>query len=252
MEALILGSGTSHGVPMIACDCPVCRSDNPKNVRTRCSALLSWNDANVLIDTSLDFRQQMLAHDVRRLDAILFTHPHADHLHGLDDVRRFNAIRAGTIPIYANDFTTREIRRQYLYAFTNQETGSSRPYVDLHTVNSPFELLGKTIVPLTVHHGPWEVLAWRIDNFAYAVDCSHIDPPVMEQLRGLDALVIDGLRHRPHPTHFTIEAAVEIIKDLKPRRAYLTHITHDIDHDTTNAELPDGVELAWDGLKIKL
>ena len=252
MEALILGSGTSHGVPMIACDCPVCRSDNPRNVRTRCSALLSWNGANVLIDTSLDFRQQMLAHDVRRLDAILFTHPHADHLHGLDDVRRFNAVHKGTIPIYANSFTTQEIRRQYRYAFTDEETGSSRPYVDLHTISGPFELFGKAVIPLTVHHGPWEVLAWRVDTFAYVVDCSHIDPPVKEQLRGLDALVIDDLRHRPHPTHFTIEGAIEIIKDLKPRRAYLTHITHDIDHDATNAELPTGVELAWDGLRVKL
>ena len=252
MEVLILGSGTSHGVPMIACDCPVCLSANPKNKRTRCSVLISFNDKNVVIDTSLDFRAQMLTHNIQHVDAVLFTHSHADHLHGFDDLRRFNAVQKGVIPLYASPSTAREIRRQYRYAFSDDETGSSRPYVDLHAVSEPFDLFGRTLVPLRVWHGPWEVTAWRADGFAYVCDTSRIEAPEMERLRGLDVLVIDGLRHRPHPTHFNIAQAIDIVRELRPRRAFLTHITHDIDHDPTNAELPPGIELAYDGLRIEL
>ena len=252
MEVLILGSGTSHGIPMIACDCAVCRSDHPRNKRTRCSALVSYYNRNVLIDTSLDFRMQMLTHDVRRLDAILFTHPHADHLHGLDDVRRLNTVQGQAIPLYASELTAREIRRQYRYAFSNDFTESSRPYVELHIVSKPFGLFDKTIIPLTVRHGDWQVTAWRIDKFAYVCDASHIDPPEMDHLRGLDCLVIDGLRHTPHPMHFSVEGALEVISELKPRRSWLTHITHELDHEITNASLPPGVELAYDGLRIQL
>ena len=250
MDVVILGSGTSHGVPMIACDCAVCLSDDPRNKRSRCSALLSWEGRNVLVDTSLDFRMQMLAHRVQRVDAILYTHTHADHLHGLDDVRRFNAVQGGPIPAYGSPTTVREIERQYAYVFTENDSGSSKPSIVLEEVRGPFELFGKRIEPVQVWHGPWEVLAYRVDDFAYVCDASRIEREEMEKLRGLSCLVIDGLRERPHPTHFNIAGALAVIEELAPTRAYLTHITHDLDHEETNRRLPPGVELAYDGLAI--
>jgi len=252
MEVVILGSGTSHGVPMIACDCRVCRSENPRNRRTRCSALLLYAGRNVLIDTSLDFRSQMLAQDVRRLDAVLYTHSHADHLHGLDDVRRFNTLQRAMIPVYASPATAREIVRQYRYIFVEEDSGSSKPAITVHEVTGPFELFGKEVTPLRVWHGPWEVTAYRIDDFAYVCDASRIEPREMDALRGLECLVIDGLRDRPHPTHFNLEGALAMVAALAPKRAYLTHITHDLDHEETNRRLPAGVELAYDGLRIQV
>ena len=236
---------------MIACDCPVCTSDDVRNQRTRSSAMFCFGGRSVLIDTSLDFRAQMLRHRIRLLDAILYTHGHADHLHGLDDVRRFNRLASARIPCYASREVAAKIREQYAYAFDGRFAMGDVPGLEVNVIEGPFGLFGKTVMPVPVKHGPWDVLGYRIDDVAYVLDVSAIPPSSMELLRGLDALVLDGLRPRPHPTHFSIRQALEVIRELAPRRAFLSHTTHDVDYEKTMRRLPEGVALAYDGLVIE-
>jgi phosphoribosyl 1,2-cyclic phosphate phosphodiesterase len=245
----ILGSGTSHGVPMIACDCRVCRSVDPRDRRTRTSALFSFNGHHVLIDTAPELRLQCLAADVRRVDALLFTHHHADHVVGLDDVRRFNALRRGPLPVLASPRTLDSLRQQFGYAFFDDpEYPSDKPQLAPREINGPFELCGAQVLPVPYRHGPLPVLGFRIGNIAYCPDCNHMPAESRALLRGLDVLVLNALRRTPHPTHFNLEQAIEEAQRIGAARTYFTHIAHELLHAETEAELPPGMHLAYDGL----
>ena len=249
MKVTFLGTGTSVGVPRIACRCPVCVSTDPKNKRTRSSILVEYDEWCVLVDTAPDLRTQALTYEVDRVDAVIFTHGHADHLHGLDDVRIYCFQRDNPLPCYGDDFTLKRIRRSFDYAF-NSPYKHALPQLDLVEIDGDFDLFGLTIRPVTVYHGKMPVLAFRMRDFAYVTDCNSIPQESMEQLRNLDILVLDALRHHEHPTHFTVDQACEVIRELEPEQAYLTHIAHELDHATTNAALPENVQLAFDGLVL--
>jgi len=251
LRLTFLGTGTSMGVPTLGCDCRVCRSPDPRDHRLRPSVLVEYGGHAVVIDTSPDFRQQALRAGIKRVDAVLYTHSHADHILGLDDLRPFN-LKQGDIPLYANRATQEMLRRAFPYVFGQATRHSSAPSVDLREINGPFELFGRRILPLPVAHGEMEVLGFRVGRAAYLTDFSAIPPPVMEQLRELDLLVLDALRDRPHPNHSTVENSVALVRELRPRRAYFTHIAHDLAHEETNRRLPPGVELAYDGLAAEV
>lgn len=252
MKITFLGTGTSTGVPVIGCECDVCASDNPRNRRTRVSAMLSWEGVHVVLDTGPDFREQMLRHRVRSLNAALFTHSHVDHLYGLDDIRIFCFRAGGRIPVYGEADTLARIRQVFDYAFVQQVQGGGVPQLDLVEIVGPFDLFGKEVVPLRVWHGRTPVLAFRIGNFAYVTDCNVIPPESLEQLEDLDVLVLDALRPKPHSTHFSIPEAVAVAQKLRAAQTYFIHMTHDVDHDATNAELPRNIQLAYDGLEIEV
>lgn len=239
------------GVPRIGCECAVCTSTDPRNKRLRCSILLEHLGRTILVDTPPDLRTQALRYDVRRVDAVLFTHGHADHLHGLDDVRSYCFGREEPIPVYGDRLTLERITRVFDYAF-DSAWAEAVPRLSLHPIAGDLELFGLQVRPITVIHGRLPVLAFRVGRFAYVTDCSRIPDESMAQLRGLDILVLDALRHREHPTHFTVDEALHVVDRLAPRRTYLTHIAHDLDHDATNDYLPEGVELAWDGLILEV
>ena len=256
MKITFLGTGTSTGVPVIACECRVCQSEDPRNKRLRVSALLSWEEKNekknIVIDTGPDFRQQMLQNNVKHVDAVLYTHSHADHLYGLDDIRIFCFRAGGPIPVYADPPTLDRIRTVYDYTFQKKTEGGGVAKLDLRPIQAPFPLFGKTIEPIYVWHGSTPVLCFRIDNFAYCTDCSAIPPEAMERLRGLDLLVLDALRPYPHSTHMSIPEAVAAAQELKPKQTYFVHMTHDVEHAETEASLPEGIHLAYDGLEIEI
>lgn len=247
-----LGTGTSHGVPMIGCVCAVCRSTDPRDRRSRPSVYLELADkTSVLIDTTPDLRAQALAYGVTRVDAILFTHCHADHIMGLDEVRRFNQLQGAAIPCYGSGRTMGEIRRTFRYIFESTEEGGGIPRINLFTVGGPFSLGRQEIVPVPILHGRRTILGFRLGGLAYLTDCSAIPESSWPLLERLDVLILDALRHRPHPTHFTVAQALGAVERLKPGRTWLTHICHDLSHAATNATLPAGVELAYDGLAFE-
>lgn len=248
-----LGTATSHGVPMIGCTCPVCTSDDPRDQRNRPSIYLELVDGTcVLVDTTPDLRRQALSFGISRVDAILFTHCHADHVMGLDDVRRFNALQHGSIPCYGDARTLDELRAVFAYIFTVKSEGGGLPQITLYPVDGPFTVGAQTIVPVPVMHGTREILGYRIGSFAYLTDCSGIPESSWPLLQGVETLVIDALRHRPHPTHFSVSESLEVIARLRPARAFLTHVCHDLGHASTSAMLPAGVELAYDGLTLEV
>ncbi len=252
MKLTFLGTGTSTGVPSIGCECETCVSADPRDKRLRVSILIEHGGQTVLVDTSSDFRQQALRQKIRWLDAILITHCHADHIFGLDDIRPLN-FRHGALGVYANERAWKDIRRIFQYVFEPSYIGGGLPQVVPHTVvnGAPF-CIGPDlrVTPLEVIHGRLPVMAYRFNDFAYATDLSEIPPATIEGLRGLDVLVLDCLRFKPHPTHLWLERALEYISEIKPRRAYLTHLAHDVMHARDSAKLPDGVEFAYDGLVI--
>lgn len=250
LRITFLGTGTSHGVPVIACDCDVCRSDDPRNRRTRASVYVVCEDTHVLIDTSPELRLQCLACDVRRVDAVLLTHAHADHIFGLDDLRRFNHLQKAAVPIYAEPEVLARVRQVFSYAFEAVQVGGGLPQYDLRRIDGPFQMGALPVQPLRVWHGELAVTAFRMGAFAYVTDASRIPDGTLEQLRGLHTLILDGLRYKPHATHLSIEQAVEVVQRLNPQRTYLTHMTHDVDYQTLLGELPDGIEPAHDGLAI--
>ncbi|MEP0842707.1 MAG: MBL fold metallo-hydrolase, partial [Phycisphaerae bacterium] len=215
LRVTVLGSGTSHGVPMIGCDCPVCVSTDPRDRRTRSSILIGVNGRNILVDTTPELRLQCLAHDVRRVDAVLFTHHHADHVAGLDDLRRFNHLQDAAITCFADARTGRALERMFPYAFDHAgEYVSSRPRLHLGVIEGPFDLFGARIVPVPLFHGQLPVLGFRVGRFAYCTDVSRIPDESWPLLEGLETLILDGLRHRPHPTHFNLEQAVEAARRI--------------------------------------
>lgn len=251
-KVVLLGTGTSHGIPMIACDCPVCTSSDPRDRRTRASLYVDYGDRAVLIDTAPEFRLQSVAAGVRRLDAVLFTHHHADHVCGLDDLRRFNAVMRGAVPCYSSPETAVRLKRMFRYCFDpDPNYPSTAPKLTLHEIDeAPFELFGRRIVPIPLMHGALPVLGFRFGAFAYCTDCSLIPESSLERLRGLDTLVLDALRRTPHPTHFNLEQAVAMAGEIGARRTLFTHIAHELKHEETNADLPAGMALAYDGQVI--
>ncbi|MFH1748660.1 MAG: MBL fold metallo-hydrolase [Planctomycetota bacterium] len=249
LRLTILGSGTSHGIPMIGCDCAVCRSTDPRDQRSRTSALFSYDGHHLLIDTSPELRLQCVACDVRQVDAILFTHGHADHVMGLDDVRRFNWLQGGVLSVYGDANTLALLRRMFDYAFQEDpEYPSAKPMLRTVEISGPFELFGRQIIPIPYLHGSLPVLGYRIGDIAYCPDCSHIPEESRRLLTGLEVLVLDGLRRRPHPTHFNLERAIAEAHRIGARQTYFTHITHELGHAATESELPVGMALAYDSL----
>jgi len=248
LRVTMLGSGTSSGVPVIGCTCAVCTSTDPRDRRWRPGLKLESGGRVVLIDPPTDLREQALRFCLERVDAVLFTHPHADHVFGLDDLRIFNFRQRQAIPCFGSASTLAALRRTFAYVFEAGQEGGGKPQLELVPVDGPFEAGGMRFTPLPVAHGTMEVLAFRIGGFAYVTDCSAIPPASLAALTDLDVLVLDALRHRPHPTHFTVAEALAVIADLRPRRAILTHIAHDLGHAAVSASLPPGVELGWDGL----
>lgn len=240
------------GVPTLACRCEVCRSTDPHDHRTRPSALLSYNDRNVVIDTTPDFRHQALRTNLDHLDAILYTHAHADHILGLDDIRPFNLKQKSTVPIYASDDTLAVLRRTFAYIFEPQSGDSSRPQVELHSIQGEFDLFGAGIVPIPVQHGPLAIHGFRIGGMAYLTDFSAVPEASKVLLRNLDHLILDALRYTPHPMHSTVDQSLALVSELKPQHAWFTHICHDLGHESTNAKLPPNVRLAYDGLEFEV
>lgn len=250
MDITLLGTGTSHGVPMIGCDCDVCRSMHPRNHRTRSAAYIDAGDSHILIDTPPDLRTQILRECIDRVDAILFTHAHADHIFGLDDVRTFNKLSGRPMRCYGSTHALSVIRRIFDYAFGSIQIGGGIPQLDLIEVQKAFDVDGVTITPIPVEHGRFNVLGYRIDDFAYVTDCNHIPDESAESLRDLDVLVLGVLRPKKRTTHFSLEQGLEVVDWLKPRRAILTHTSHRMDYESISEMLPPNVEFGYDGMKI--
>jgi phosphoribosyl 1,2-cyclic phosphate phosphodiesterase len=250
---LVLGSGTSVGVPMIGCDCKVCTSVDPRDKRLRPSVLLRLGDARVLIDTSPDFRYQALRFGIDRIDAILYTHSHADHILGLDDVRPFNFMQKREIPIFASADAWAVIERTFRYVFDGSPSESSRPRLTPHLFDTdPFCVAGMEFQPIRISHGKGTVHGFRFGDCAYLTDHSSIPTDSLDKLSGLDVVFLDALRHNPHPTHSTVDESLRTVELLKPKRAYFTHISHDLLHAAVEPRLPSGVYLAYDGLEIPI
>jgi phosphoribosyl 1,2-cyclic phosphate phosphodiesterase len=253
-QLIFLGTGTSVGVPLLGCDCDVCRSTNPKNHRYRCSVLLQSPEGNLLIDTTPELRLQLLRERIHNVQAVLYTHYHADHLFGLDDVRPLCRFLDGPMPLYCTSEVEDKIRQAYAYAFPSSQEAAFTGYIPRlcfkRISEDPFRLLGMEITPIPLLHGRFNVFGFRVGNMAYCTDVSRIPERSWKLLEDLDVLTLDALRYKPHPAHFSLEQALEAIAWLKPKRAYLTHMTHDFDHDTVNRQLPPNVELAYDGLRF--
>lgn len=251
LKLTFLGTGTSMGVPTLGCPCAVCHSDDPADRRTRPSILLTYSEKNVVVDTSPDFRQQMLRERVDRVDAVLFTHGHADHTLGLDDLRAFN-LRQGMIPLYADGATQEVLRKTFHYVFKDATPNSTIPLIELNDIGGTLDLFGLPIEPLPVLHGEMEILGFRFGSAAYVTDFSDIPKPSLERLRGLDVLVLSALRDHPHPNHSTVGNSLALVEDLKPAKAFFTHIAHDLPHEATNQRFPGNVRLAHDGLTVEV
>jgi phosphoribosyl 1,2-cyclic phosphate phosphodiesterase len=251
MKVTILGSGTSTGVPMVGCSCRGCSSNDPRDKRTRASLLIQHQGRTILIDASTDLRFQALREGVQRIDAVLFTHAHADHVNGIDDMRGFHFLHKEIVPCFGSRTTLDTLLTGFSYIFHEHEGSGYTPLLDPHEVVGPFELFDLQVVPVPIEHGRTTALGFRIGSFAYLTDCSAIPESSLELLGGLDVLVIDGLRWNPHPFHFNIESVIAATLPLKPLRTVLTHLTHDVlfrDRD----RLPPGYEFAWDGMTLDI
>jgi len=256
-EMIIMGTGTSVGVPVVGCQCDVCRSQNPRNHRMRTSVLIRGPQGEFVIDTGPELRLQLVRENARLIQAAVFTHAHADHLLGLDDLRIFGYRMNAAVPLYCEEQVEEQIRQVFSYAFappTEQSHNFAVPKLRFIHIEPgvPFTLLGMSILPIRLKHGNLPVLGFRIGDVAFCTDVSTIPAESKELLRGLDTLIIDALRKEPHPTHLHVDAALRLIHQMQPRRAYLTHMSHDLDYDTLLKELPDHIEPAYDGLKIAL
>lgn len=255
MKLTILGCGTSTGVPVPGCRCRVCTSDNPKNTRLRTSALISLDSGeNILVDSGPDLRQQALKHDVRRVDAVLYTHSHADHILGLDDLKSFNFVSGKAIPCYGSHQSLAEIKRVFAYTFQEASgyEGGMLTQLTLNEIDheSDIQVCGLTITPFRLEHGKMTVTGYRFGDLAYATDCNNIPTESLKKLSGLKTLILDGLRHEPHRTHFTIPKAIEAAAAVGAEKTFLTHMTHTVDYDEESSRLPPNISLAYDGLEI--
>jgi phosphoribosyl 1,2-cyclic phosphate phosphodiesterase len=251
MKVTILGSGTSTGVPMVGCNCRVCSSDDPRDKRTRASLLIQHDGCTILIDASPDLRFQALREGLQRVDAVFFTHAHADHVNGIDDLRGFHFLHREIIPCFGSRTTLEILLNGFSYIFHEQEGSGYTPLLKPVEVAEPFVFCGLTVIPVPLLHGRTQALGFRIGSFAYLTDCNSIPPASRELLQGLDVLIIDGLRWNPHPFHFNIEEAIAATAALKPARTILTHLSHDVLF-ADGATLPPGYEFARDGMKIDI
>jgi phosphoribosyl 1,2-cyclic phosphate phosphodiesterase len=252
IEVVMLGTGTSHGVPMIGCECAVCGSDDPKDHRSRPSIFVRYGEVNILVDASPELRLQCLDNRIKRVDAVLFTHHHADHVLGLDDLRRFNWLQHGPVDVYATEQTFEALNKMFPYAFQPQASGStSRPELNCTTISTePFTIGGRRIIPIPLMHDSMPVLGFRFGRFAYCTDCSAIPESSRPLLTNLDVFVLDAVRRKPHPAHFNLARAIEMAGVIGARQTYFTHIAHGLSHAQTSAELPEGIALAYDGLRF--
>ncbi len=254
MRVTFLGTGTSTGVPVVGCHCRVCTSPHPYNQRLRQSVAIEANGKHFLIDTSPDLRLQLLRHPIPRLDFILYTHSHSDHLMGLDDIRPFNFRQHESVHAFANPMTAKAIRRAFAYIWdASSQIGGGKPQLELHEIEETFTHEGVEVIPIPVTHGEWTILGYRIGNFAYITDTNGIPPASMKLLEGLDVLALDGLRPAPrHPTHFVVSEAVEAAKRIGARETWLIHLAHEVEHEEVEATLPPGIRIAYDGLVLEL
>lgn len=251
LTVTFLGTGTSNGIPVIGCDCAVCHSTDPRDRRTRSSITVHVGDRVILIDTAPELRLQALAVGLRRVDAVLFTHAHADHVAGFDDLRQFNYLAQSHLPVYAAPDTARELRQRFGYAFEDQfPFYGGKPDLILHEITGPFELFGQEIIPIPVPHGRWTVLGFRFGPFAYITDAATVPESALAALQGVQVLVLNALRARRHPTHLSIDEALAVVERLQPQQAYFTHMSHEVSHAAVSAILPPNVALAYDGLTI--
>jgi phosphoribosyl 1,2-cyclic phosphate phosphodiesterase len=248
----VLGSGTSMGVPTIGCDCAVCHSSDPHDRRTRPSILVEYGGKTVLIDSTPDFREQAIREHIRKLDAVIYTHSHADHILGIDDLRPLSfRHRPNKLPLYARPDAADFIRNTFRYIFDADYKFGGLAQVELKPIQGPVELFGAEFEPIPIIHGDKEIDGFRFGSAAYLTDHSDVPETSLAKLQGLDILFLDALRHTPHPTHSTVEKSLRIVEQLKPRRAFFTHICHDLPHEATNAALPENVRLSYDGMKLE-
>lgn len=252
MKVTILGCGTSFGVPMIACKCPVCLSDDPKNKRTRASILITHEGRNILVDTATDLRAQAIANGIDHIDAVLYTHPHAEHIHGVDELRRFNWLQGTAIPCYGSPDTMARIRTVFDYIFVNPGLPGWQPNLTATDVVEPFELFGLNVVPVGLMHGEMPIYGYRIGKFAYITDFIRIPEESAPLLEGLDVMVVEALRYDPHPAHVSVSEALEVVERFRPKRAVFTHMAHSLEYGEVMAALPEGVRLAYDGMVIEV
>jgi phosphoribosyl 1,2-cyclic phosphate phosphodiesterase len=252
IELLFLGTGTSAGVPMIGCHCEICSSNDPRDKRTRPSVVISYNGCRVLVDTTPELRLQCVAHEVDRIDAIVFTHAHADHIMGLDDVRRFNALSGGPIDAWADQRTFGTLGRCFGYAFSEPSPDAKvfRPHLVHRRIEGPFAICGVTWTPVPLLHGQMPILGFRVGKLAYCTDVSRIPEDSFALLEGLDVLVLDALQPKPHVTHFSLPQAIEAARRIGAELTLFTHIAHSLGHERTNRDLPDGMRLAYDGQRV--
>lgn len=248
----MLGVGSSAGTPVIGCQCKTCISDNPKNNRTRCSsAIILDSGETILIDTGPDLRSQALRERINRIDAVLYTHTHADHLHGIDDLRAFCQCNHQQIPLYANHYAVQHIKDKFGYTLREPTNFWDLPVLSISSVARPFELFGNTVTPIPVKHGNSDIYGYRIGNLAYITDVSEIPDASMPLLEGLDYLLLDCLRLKPHPTHINFEQNLAYISQINAKKNYLIHMTHELGFDELSEMLPSNVWAGYDGLRIK-
>ena len=251
MKITILGSGTSTGIPMVGCHCQVCSSTDPRNKRTRTSLLVENDGAYILVDTSTDLRSQAIRENIPKIDAVLFTHDHADHIHGIDDLRGFHFQHKNIIPCYATQETLASIDSKFSYIFTGPSLDGYHQLLEPHVIDGAFTLFGLEVTPIPLVHGTLLATGFRFGSFAYLTDCSSITDAALSLLRDLEVLVIDALRYTPHPNHFNIAGAIEAAQRIGAARTYLTHLTHEVPHED-EARLPATVFFAYDGLSFDL
>lgn len=251
VEALLLGTGSSGGSPALGCSCPTCASVNPKNSRTRASAVLRAGGKTFLIDTGPDLRHQALREQLLHVDAVLYTHPHADHLNGIDDIRAFCWLQKAAIPVFGNEFMLDHIRQRFPYTLFPPNNFWDKPVLTLHPVNdSTFEFAGIAIEPIPLMHGKWPILGYRIGNVAYLTDVSEIPESSITRLQGLDIVFLDCLRRVPHPTHFSVDQAIAAARQIGARQTVMIHMTHELEYQALSQELPAGMVVGYDGMRL--